>query len=397
MSQPQVLIVGAGPTGLVLALWLARAGVPFRLIDKNPGPGQASRAMAVQARTLEFYRQLGIADEVVAAGFRLDRLHLRNRSRELAVVPLGDVGSGHQPVPVRPQPPAGRPRAAADRAAPRGRPRRRVGHRADRVHAAGRRRAGHAPQARRRGDVGRGVPVRVRRGAQHRPARAGRRLPGRDVRPALLRRRRRGGGAVVRPRHHRLHRRADVLPGLPGPGAGHVPVHRPRPRGPPGPRRPRVRRPPRGGRAGDGDAGDAGELVLDVPRPPPGRRPLPARAGVPVRGRRARPQPGRRPGDEHRHRRRGEPGLEARRRPRRAGGARPARLLRGRADPVRPVPGARRPTGSSRPSSAGGCSPGWSGPSSPRSSCRSPCGSRPSGGPSSGSSPRPGSRTGRAR
>ena len=99
MSQPQVLIVGAGPTGLVLALWLARAGVPFRLIEKNSGPGQASRAMAVQARTLEFYRQLGMADEVVAAGFRLDRLHLRNRVRELTVVPLGDVGGDISPFP----------------------------------------------------------------------------------------------------------------------------------------------------------------------------------------------------------------------------------------------------------------------------------------------------------
>jgi 2-polyprenyl-6-methoxyphenol hydroxylase-like FAD-dependent oxidoreductase len=67
VTQPQLLIVGAGPTGLVLALRLAKAGTPFRLIDRNSGPGQASRAMAVQARTLEFYRQLGIADEVVAA------------------------------------------------------------------------------------------------------------------------------------------------------------------------------------------------------------------------------------------------------------------------------------------------------------------------------------------
>jgi 2-polyprenyl-6-methoxyphenol hydroxylase-like FAD-dependent oxidoreductase len=93
------LIAGAGPTGLVLALWLARAGVPFRLIEKNSGPGQASRAMAVQARTLEFYRQLGMSDEVVTAGFRLDRLHLRNRVRELTVVPLGDVGSDISPFP----------------------------------------------------------------------------------------------------------------------------------------------------------------------------------------------------------------------------------------------------------------------------------------------------------
>jgi 2-polyprenyl-6-methoxyphenol hydroxylase-like FAD-dependent oxidoreductase len=99
VSRPQVLIVGAGPTGLVLALWLARTGTPFRLIDKNSGPGQASRAMAVQARTLEFYRQLGIADEVVAAGFRLDRIHIRNRSRELAVALLGKIGPGIAPFP----------------------------------------------------------------------------------------------------------------------------------------------------------------------------------------------------------------------------------------------------------------------------------------------------------
>jgi len=48
-----VLIVGAGPTGLVLALWLTRLGVRVRIVDKAAEPGTTSRAIAVQARTLE--------------------------------------------------------------------------------------------------------------------------------------------------------------------------------------------------------------------------------------------------------------------------------------------------------------------------------------------------------
>src|SRR5689334_13382065 len=53
-----VLIAGAGPTGLVLALWLTRLGVSVRIIDKTAEPGTTSRALAVSARTLELYRQL---------------------------------------------------------------------------------------------------------------------------------------------------------------------------------------------------------------------------------------------------------------------------------------------------------------------------------------------------
>lgn len=99
MNEAKVLIVGAGPTGLVLALWLAKSKVPFRIIDKNSGPGQASRAMAVQARTLEFYRQLGVADAAVNAGFKIESAHIRNRSRELGVIFLGSVGNGISPFP----------------------------------------------------------------------------------------------------------------------------------------------------------------------------------------------------------------------------------------------------------------------------------------------------------
>ncbi len=61
MKRADVLIVGAGPTGLVLALWLARLGVSVRIVDKTAEPGTTSRALAIHARTLELYRQLDLA------------------------------------------------------------------------------------------------------------------------------------------------------------------------------------------------------------------------------------------------------------------------------------------------------------------------------------------------
>jgi 2-polyprenyl-6-methoxyphenol hydroxylase-like FAD-dependent oxidoreductase len=61
----EVLIVGAGPAGLVLALRLTRLGVPVRIIDRTAEPGTTSRALAVQAHTLELYGQVGLADEAV--------------------------------------------------------------------------------------------------------------------------------------------------------------------------------------------------------------------------------------------------------------------------------------------------------------------------------------------
>jgi 2-polyprenyl-6-methoxyphenol hydroxylase-like FAD-dependent oxidoreductase len=64
VRETQVLIVGAGPTGLVLALWLTRQGIRIRISDKATEPGTTSRAIVVRARTLEFYRQIGMADEV---------------------------------------------------------------------------------------------------------------------------------------------------------------------------------------------------------------------------------------------------------------------------------------------------------------------------------------------
>jgi 2-polyprenyl-6-methoxyphenol hydroxylase-like FAD-dependent oxidoreductase len=67
MHKIDVLIVGAGPTGLVLALWLTRLGVRLRIVDKTQRQ-TTSRAVAVQARTLELYCQIDLAGTVVECG-----------------------------------------------------------------------------------------------------------------------------------------------------------------------------------------------------------------------------------------------------------------------------------------------------------------------------------------
>lgn len=94
-----VLIVGAGPTGLVLALWLTKQGVGVRIIDKSAGPGETSRAMAVQARTLELYRQLNMSDAVVAAGVKTPAMNMWARGIRKAHIQLVDAGAEISPYP----------------------------------------------------------------------------------------------------------------------------------------------------------------------------------------------------------------------------------------------------------------------------------------------------------
>src|SRR5450755_2854038 len=86
MTRCQVLIVGAGPTGLVLALWLAKLGARVRIIDKTTGPGTTSRALAVQARTLELYRQLDLTDAVLERGHSVPGINLWVRGQKKACV-----------------------------------------------------------------------------------------------------------------------------------------------------------------------------------------------------------------------------------------------------------------------------------------------------------------------
>jgi len=94
-----VLIVGAGPTGLVHALWLTQQGVQVRIIDKSSGPGETSRAMAVQARTLELYRQVGLSDAVVAAGHPNPTMNLWAKGTRRARLAMGEAGASVTPYP----------------------------------------------------------------------------------------------------------------------------------------------------------------------------------------------------------------------------------------------------------------------------------------------------------
>src|SRR5258708_17895489 len=94
-----VLVVGAGPTGLVLALWLTRLRVRVRIVDKTAEPGTTSRALAVQARTLELYNQVGLAEEVIARGRKMIAVNLWAAGKKAARAIFGDMGAGLSPFP----------------------------------------------------------------------------------------------------------------------------------------------------------------------------------------------------------------------------------------------------------------------------------------------------------
>jgi 2-polyprenyl-6-methoxyphenol hydroxylase-like FAD-dependent oxidoreductase len=94
-----VLVVGAGPTGLMMANQLARGGARAMIIDRHAGPSRETRALGVQARTLEIYSHLGIAAKAVELGKPTIAANLWALGRLAARVPVGDIGQGLSPYP----------------------------------------------------------------------------------------------------------------------------------------------------------------------------------------------------------------------------------------------------------------------------------------------------------
>ena len=97
MASSDVLIVGAGPTGLILALCLTRLGVKLRIIDKTAQAGTTSRALAVQARTLELYGLLGLADAVITHGHKVPAVNLWAKGEPAPRLSFEAIGKGLTP------------------------------------------------------------------------------------------------------------------------------------------------------------------------------------------------------------------------------------------------------------------------------------------------------------
>ena len=95
--RSDVLIIGAGPTGLVLALWLSKFGAKVRIVDKTSEPGTTSRALAVQARTLELYRQLDLATAVVEHGHKVPAVNLWVEGKRATRLPFEAIGEDLTP------------------------------------------------------------------------------------------------------------------------------------------------------------------------------------------------------------------------------------------------------------------------------------------------------------
>jgi 2-polyprenyl-6-methoxyphenol hydroxylase-like FAD-dependent oxidoreductase len=84
--QVDVLVVGAGPTGLMMAAELARYGLSCRIIDKSLMPSDKSKALAIQSRTLEIFDRIGIVNKFLGEGLKVDAFSPSSNGKVIATI-----------------------------------------------------------------------------------------------------------------------------------------------------------------------------------------------------------------------------------------------------------------------------------------------------------------------
>ncbi|GLV60880.1 oxygenase [Dictyobacter sp. S3.2.2.5] len=99
-TTTDVLVVGAGPTGLTMANLLQRGGVRVRIVDKKDGPTRETRAVVVHARTLELLDRLDLAEHAVAAGAPLTNAYALSQGKRFGRLSfVSDEGVRSTPYP----------------------------------------------------------------------------------------------------------------------------------------------------------------------------------------------------------------------------------------------------------------------------------------------------------
>ncbi len=98
-----VLVVGAGPVGLAIAITLAQRGVRPLLIERAETPQTTSRAAVIHAHTLEILDRIGVADGLVAEGRKIEKFAFRDRDRLLGLIRFDGLPSDHRYLLMLPQ------------------------------------------------------------------------------------------------------------------------------------------------------------------------------------------------------------------------------------------------------------------------------------------------------